>query len=122
MSVATANNTKPTSNKTQPRSNGKSRYAQKKNRNGNPAPRKTGPKNTYLSSCCNVPARKPKAAEKQIVVDPETKRTKNVPRGLGKWRCTGCSKVCSVRPVKYVVGVDLAKGSDSTVVVVSVGN
>jgi len=30
------------------------------------------------------------------VKDPETGKTKDKPKGLGKWRCSACSKVCKV--------------------------
>ena len=78
-------NTKPTSN-----SHGKSKYAQKSRGKKNKSVSKPrGIVNTYLSVCCSLPATKPPAASS---VAPGSK-DKN---GLGKFRCSGCKKRCSV--------------------------
>ena len=57
----------------------------------------------YISVCCSLPARKPRCGQKEVVINPETKKPKEVPKGLGHWRCSGCSKVCKVTPRKPVV-------------------
>ena len=54
----------------------------------------------YISACCSVPARKPRAGMKESVKDPETGKTKDKPKGLGKWRCTACGKIAKVTPRK----------------------
>ena len=54
----------------------------------------------YISACCSLPARKPKAGQKEAVKDPETGRSKDKPKGLGKWRCGNCGKICKVVPRK----------------------
>ena len=59
-----------------------------------------GPEHEYISACCLVPARKPRAGAKVDVRDPETGRTKSQPKGLGHWRCGQCGKVCKVTPRK----------------------
>lgn len=50
----------------------------------------------YISACCSLPARKPKAAQKEVGKDPETGKMVNQVKGLGHWTCTGCSKKCKV--------------------------
>lgn len=59
-----------------------------------------GPVKVYISACCQAPARKPKCGTKVAMQDPETKRTKDKPLGLGKWRCTSCGLVTKVTPRK----------------------
>ncbi len=54
----------------------------------------------YISACCSLPARKPKAGQKEAVKDPESGKVKDKPKGLGKWRCSGCGKVSKVTPRK----------------------
>ena len=46
--------------------------------------------------CCKVQARKPAAGQKEMHKDAETGKSKNVPKGLGKWRCGQCGKSCKV--------------------------
>ena len=53
-----------------------------------------GPEKEYISTCCSVPARKPKAGMKEMVKDAESGKTKDKAKGLGKWRCGQCQKVC----------------------------
>jgi hypothetical protein len=57
---------------------------------------KRDPAKEYISACCSLPARKPTAGEKYTAKDPETGKMATMNRGLGKWRCSGCSKVCKV--------------------------
>jgi hypothetical protein len=54
------------------------------------------PVKEYVSSCCSVAARKPRAGQKEMSKDPETGKMANQAKGLGKWRCSQCSKRCSV--------------------------
>ena len=85
-------NTKPTSN-----SHGKSKYAQKSRGKKNKSVSKPrGPVNQYTSVCCHLPATKPPTASP---VAPGSK-DKN---GLGKFRCSGCKKRCSVTVSKFHV-------------------
>lgn len=73
---------------------------------------KQGPVKEYVSDCCSVLARKPKAFQKEVAKDPESGKMKETTKGLGKWRCTTCGKRCKVTPrkpeVKEVV-VDMNK-------------
>ena len=80
---------------------GKSRYGQKKNRRPAVAPKpRRGPEKEYISACCSLPARKPRCGQLEAVVNPETKKSKDVPKGLGHWRCSGCGKPTKVTPRK----------------------
>jgi hypothetical protein len=45
-------------------------------------------------------ALKPRAARKESIVDPETKKPKSIIKGLGHWRCPACKKSCKVDPRK----------------------
>ena len=54
------------------------------------------PAREYVSVCCNAPAHKPKAGQKEVAKDPESGKMKSGSKGLGKWRCSACSKVCKV--------------------------
>lgn len=60
----------------------------------------------YISACCSLPARKPKAGQKEAVKDPESGKVKDKPKGLGKWRCSGCGKVAKVTPRKPQPKID----------------
>ena len=62
-----------------------------------------GPVKSYTSVCCSLPASKPRAGQKEMAKDPETGKTKEVAKGLGKWRCSGCRKVCKVRPGPAII-------------------
>jgi hypothetical protein len=85
-------NARPSSRSTTgKKKNGNSRFS-KKNRSKKPAATPT-PTNTYLSSCCSLPASKPRAFS--AVVGSKDKS------GLGHWRCTGCKKTCKVSISKY---------------------
>ena len=57
----------------------------------------------YLSVCCSAPARKPQTGRKDRVQDPESKKTKEQAKGLGKWHCSQCSKVCKVTVSRAVL-------------------
>ena len=61
---------------------------------------KRGPVKSYTSVCCSLPASKPRAGQKEMARDAETGKTKEVAKGLGKWRCTGCGKAARVTPRK----------------------
>jgi len=81
---------------------GKSRYAQKKNRSTKPVAQKpVGPVNNYTSVCCKVLATKPRCGQKETAINPETKKANEVSKGLGKWRCSGCHKLCKVTVSKH---------------------
>lgn len=54
----------------------------------------------YISACCLLPARKPRAGMKESIKNTETGKFKDEPKGLGKWRCTGCGKAAKVTPRK----------------------
>jgi hypothetical protein len=57
-----------------------------------------GPVKQYLSACCSLPAIKPRCGQLEAVINPETKKSKEMPKGLGHWRCTGCRKATKVTP------------------------
>ena len=59
-----------------------------------------GPVFEYISECCGVPARKPRAGAKEAEKDSESGRMKDKVKGLGHWRCGQCGKVCKVTPRK----------------------
>ena len=59
------------------------------------APR--APVKEYSSLCCSMPAVKPKAGRKEMSQDPESKKTKEITKGLGHWRCGQCGKPCKVK-------------------------
>lgn len=61
---------------------------------------KRGPEKEYISACCSVPARKPKAGAKEVAKDAETGKMKDKAKGLGHWRCGQCGKACKVTPRK----------------------
>ena len=54
----------------------------------------------YISACCSVPARKPKAGMKELVKDAESGKTKDKAKGLGHWTCSARQKKCKVTPRK----------------------
>src|SRR5271156_5753408 len=73
---------------------GKSRFAKKQHGKKPVAPVKPKtPVNTYTSVCCGLPAAKPRAFSTVLGGKDKT--------GLGKWRCSGCRKVCKVTVSKY---------------------
>jgi len=75
------------------RSKGKSRFAQKSRGNPKkPVVVKRGPVKGYESKCCSLPAIKTAC----VRVD----KKKALEQGLGKWRCSGCKKRCSVTVTK----------------------
>ena len=55
-----------------------------------------GPVFLYVSSCCSLPARKPIAAVKVFTLNPDSGKSKETPKGLGHWKCSGCGKSCKV--------------------------
>ena len=81
------------------RNSKRARWAKKAKPVAKPIVRK-GPEKEYISACCSVPARKPRAGMKETVKDPESGKTKDKPKGLGHWRCTACGKVAKVTPRK----------------------
>lgn len=54
------------------------------------------PTKEYVSQCCSVQARKPRAGTKVMAQDADSGKTKSEPKGLGKWKCSACGKKCSV--------------------------
>lgn len=91
----------------------KSRYSNKRKNRGavKPVRRSSGPVFEYVSQCCGTIARKPRCGQLEAVVNPETKKIKDVPRGLGHFRCNGCGKGCKVnrrkpQPVEVVVATE----------------
>jgi len=54
----------------------------------------------YISVCCSIPAHKPRAGQQETSRDPESGKSKSVPKGLGHWRCGGCGKACKVSAQK----------------------
>jgi hypothetical protein len=68
----------------------------------------------YVSACCSVPARKPKAGQKEVAKDPETGKIVNQPKGLGHWTCTGCNKKCKVTPGKPQPKTEVPNGEAVT--------
>lgn len=54
----------------------------------------------YVSKCCNAPAKKPRTGtplgEKRENSGGKTKTDPTAVRGLGGWRCSGCSKPTKV--------------------------
>lgn len=54
--------------------------------------RRRPPVFSYISACCNAPAKKP-----ACVRDPDDKRQNKYSRsGLGHWHCVQCSRNCKV--------------------------
>ena len=74
---------------------GKSKYAKRRNANkrNSPVATKSGPVKEYISACCSAPARKP-----ALVKQSTDKKSKEVPKGLGHWRCSICGKPTKVTP------------------------
>lgn len=83
----------------------RARWAKKNKPVARPVVHKS-PEHEYISACCLVPARKPRAGAKVDVRDPETGRTKSQPKGLGHWRCGICNKPCKVTPNKVGLKVE----------------
>jgi len=59
-----------------------------------------GPEKEYISACCSVPARKPRAGTKETMKDPGSGKMKDMAKGLGHWRCGQCGKDTKVTPRK----------------------
>jgi hypothetical protein len=68
-------------------------------------PVQRGPIKNYTSVCCFLPANKPRAGMKVASIDAETGRPakKEKSTGLGKWRCSGCHRVCKVHPGPVII-------------------
>jgi hypothetical protein len=85
-----------------------SRYAKKKhgNRNVKPVVALRGPVFEYISSCCILPARKPRTGSEKVqqgrqqVFGEQKEKKQSEKNGLGGWRCSGCNKPTKVRPQK----------------------
>ena len=92
-------NTGRTSGKGESRNEKRARWA-KKSRPAANLVVKRGPVREYVSACCSALATKPTAGAKESVKDPESGKTKDKAKGLGKWRCTTCRKVTKVTPRK----------------------
>jgi hypothetical protein len=112
----------PTKNSSRPKEgSGHPKYKKKfkKKKRSTTGPKKSssvipskGPIFTYISSCCSLPARKPAAATKVFGVNPESGKTKETPKGLGHWRCTGCRKSCKVTRTKATGDTKLLLNGD----------
>jgi transposase-like protein len=50
----------------------------------------------YTSVCCSAPAAKSPCGTRTPMKDAESGKMKDKVSGLGKWRCSGCHKVCKV--------------------------
>ena len=76
------------------------------------------PAREYISACCNAPAHKPKAGQKEVAKDAETGKMKSGSKGLGHWRCA-CGKACKVtvgKPeAKETFGAKLIAAADSVI-------
>ena len=77
------------------------------------------PAREYISACCNAPAHKPKAGQKEVAKDAETGKMKSGSKGLGHWRCGACGKACKVtvgKPeAKETFGAKLIAAADSVI-------
>lgn len=62
-----------------------------------------GPVKEYITACCSLPGRKPRAAQKEMAKDPESGKMKETVKGLGHWRCSGCGKLAKVTSCKPAV-------------------
>ena len=78
----------------------RARWAKKSVPKQKPVAVRKGPEFEYITACCSVPAKKPRAGQKESVKDAETGKMKDKPKGLGKWRCTQCGKSAKVTPQK----------------------
>jgi len=116
-------NTGHTSGKGESRNEKRARWAKKSRPVAKPIV-KRGPAKEYISLCCNLPAQKPVAGEKVSMKDAESGKMKTLPKGLGKWRCSGCHKISKVSVHKSepkIVVVDMAKIEQRTVEGLSLG-
>ena len=105
---------KPQQNREQKRKN----WAKRSKPVAKPSVR-VGPVKVYTSVCCSLPAQKPRAGAVDAVKDPETGKTKDKPKGLGHWHCSGCHKACKVtvgKPeAKETFGAKLIAAADSVI-------
>ena len=80
---------------------------------------RVGSVKAYTSVCCSLPAQKPRAGAVDAVKDPETGKTKDKPKGLGHWHCSGCHRACKVtvgKPeAKETFGAKLIAAADSVI-------
>jgi len=82
---------KPQQNREQKRKN----WAKRSKPVAKPSVR-VAPAKVYTSACCQAPATKPKAGQKEVAKDPESGKMKSGSKGLGHWRCGQCGKTCIV--------------------------
>ena len=81
------------------RGSGKSKYGKKqKSRSASKPVATKPPSKEYISTCCSTPAVKPRAGKKEVAQDPESKKMKDITKGLGHWRCSACGKPTKVTP------------------------
>ena len=66
----------------------KSKFSKKHRKPQKPQVAPSGPVYTYVSKCCNAPARKPKAFSAIAGKKDKT--------GLGHWHCSACGKIAKV--------------------------
>jgi hypothetical protein len=98
-----ANSTTPNSSASKPkRSRDEKRrsWAKKNVPKAKPSVRKA-PEREYLCECHGEPARKPAAGQKTMTKDAETGKTRNEPKGLGKWKCAQTGKTTKVTVGKF---------------------
>ena len=80
---------------------------------------RVAPAKVYTSACCQAPATKPKAGQKEVAKDAETGKMKSGSKGLGHWRCGACGKACKVtvgKPeAKETFGAKLIAAADSVI-------
>lgn len=80
---------------------------------------RVAPAKVYTSACCQAPATKPKAGQKEVAKDAETGKMKSGSKGLGHWRCGACGKACKVtvgKPeAKETFGANLIAAADSVI-------
>jgi len=87
---------------------GKSKYGKKQGqRKGQKPVAVKSPTRAYTSVCCSAPAQKPRCGKVESMQDAETKRLKEVSKGLGKWRCSACNKPCKVTSSPATVTVEV---------------
>ena len=87
----------PNPGKKQSRNEKRKRWAKKNGAKAKPqSVRSAPPIFEYVSTCCSLLARKPRAGQKEMVKDAETGRTEIQTKGLGHWRCSGCGKSTTV--------------------------
>lgn len=81
----------------------KGQRTQKQSQKSTTSVPRRGPVFLYVSSCCSLPARKPAAAVKVFTVNPNSGKSKETPKGLGHWHCSGCGKSTKVTRTKPTI-------------------